>query len=162
MRPARLAALFVVAGFLIGGSGVASANTSLGLGEKTLLQAAMQRHISRSLVDGAYLHVNSRTGHVRPLYPVKAHPLIFRMGKYYVLCFDFRDDGGRSVNIDFYIARSGESYRVFHNRGRKPRPAAAAVEGGQGPTRRLSAPFARHAQAGLSCCAAPAEPRITP
>ena len=74
----------------------------------------MQRHIDRSLVNGAYLHLNSDTGDVRRLHPVTAHPTILQMGNYFVLCFDFRDDGGKSVNVDFYMARKGQSYVVFH------------------------------------------------
>ena len=36
------------------------------------------------------------------------------MGPYYVLCFDFRDDSGKDVNVDFYLARKDTSYVVFH------------------------------------------------
>ena len=47
------------------------------------------------------------------LHPYTAHPMILRMGQYYVLCSDFRDDAGKSVNIDFYMARRGKGYVVF-------------------------------------------------
>ena len=39
--------------------------------------------------------------------------MILRMGPYFVLCSDFRDDTGNPVNVDFYMARRGKSYVVF-------------------------------------------------
>jgi len=85
------------------------------LSQKTALQAAMQKHIERSLVDGSYLHFDMAGGVVRELAPVKAHPIILKMGKYFVLCSDFQDKSGKSVNIDYYLARRGRSYIVFHS-----------------------------------------------
>ena len=87
---------------------------SISLSEKASLQAAMQRHIDRQLVDGAFLHLDLKAGVVRRLHPVNAHPVILRMGKYYVLCFNFRDDKGKPVEIDFYVARKAQSYVVFN------------------------------------------------
>ena len=74
----------------------------------------MQLHIDRNLVDGAVLHLNMETGDVRRLYPMKAHPLILRMGEYFVLCSDFQDAAGKQANVDFYIARDRNTYVVFH------------------------------------------------
>lgn len=82
--------------------------------DKATLQASMQQHIDRQLVEGAYLHLNPDTGEVTPLHPTTAHPMILSMGKYYVLCSDFRDARGSAVNIDFYLARRGRNYVVFH------------------------------------------------
>lgn len=73
----------------------------------------MQRHIDTSLVNGRYLHVDSRSGTVRALRPMAAHPLIMRMGEYFVLCADLRADDGSEVNIDFFVARSDRSFVVF-------------------------------------------------
>ena len=85
------------------------------------LQSAMQQHIDRHLVEGAYLQVNLENGSIRPLHPAAAHPMILRMGEHFVLCTDFRDREGKSVNVDFYVARRGKGYVVFHteieNRG---------------------------------------------
>ncbi len=85
------------------------------LSQKTALQAAMQKHIERSLVDGSYLHFDMAKGVVRELALVKAHPVILKMGKYFVLCSDFQDKDGKSINIDYYFARRGKSYVVFHS-----------------------------------------------
>ncbi len=86
----------------------------LSLSEKANLQAAMQRYIDRQTVEGVYLYLESQSGEVRALHPVTAHPAILSMGPYYVLCFDFRDDRGKDVNVDFYLARKDTSYVVFH------------------------------------------------
>lgn len=94
---------------------VAIAGNTDSINQRAALQAAMQLHIERSLVNGAYLHLNMATGTVRTLAPVKAHPVILKMGKYYVLCSDFRDENGEAVNIDYYVAVQGRSYVVFHS-----------------------------------------------
>jgi hypothetical protein len=93
----------------------AVADQTVGTANKAALQAAMQRHIDRSLVDGAYLHLDFDSGDVRKLHPVKAHPMILQMGEYFVLCSDFRDKTGKLVNVDFYLARHDRSYVVFHS-----------------------------------------------
>ena len=85
------------------------------VGEKAALQATMQQHIDRNLVKGAFLHLDTETGQVRRLYPLRAHPMILRMGEYFVLCSDFRDVAGKSVNVDFYVARDADSYVIFHS-----------------------------------------------
>ena len=93
------------------GSSVAQA---LSLGEKAELQAAMQRHVDRQLVDHAYLVLN-QSGEVLRLHPVTAHPLVMVMGEdKFVLCFEFRNDSGRDVEVDFYISRTVDSFVVFH------------------------------------------------
>ena len=86
---------------------------TLSIGDKAALQAVMQHHIDRQLVDGAYLQLDFETGKVRKLHPVSAHPMILHLGNHFVLCADFKDDGGRSVNIDFYVARKGNMHVVF-------------------------------------------------
>ena len=91
----------------------AFAEQSITLGQKAALQAAMQQHIQRNLIDGVYLQVDFKTGDVRNLHPLTAHPIILGMGKYYVLCSDFRDDQGKTVNVDFYIAPRGKAHVVF-------------------------------------------------
>ena len=81
---------------------------------KAALQVTMQQHIDRSLVDGVYLHLDRSTGEVVKLYPTSVHPVIMRMGAYFVLCADFRNHHGAAVNIDFYMAQAERRYVVFH------------------------------------------------
>ncbi|WPZ33778.1 hypothetical protein T8K17_21375 [Thalassobaculum sp. OXR-137] len=109
MRALLLASVLVV---LSAGSGFA--DTELSLNEKATLQAAMQRHIDRSLVDGTILYLDRSSGDVRRLHPVTAHPMILIYGAHFVLCFDFRDDAGETVPIDYYMARQDNTYTVFH------------------------------------------------
>lgn len=85
----------------------------MSIGEKAQLQAGMQTHIESRLIGGAYLHVEKKTGDVRQLYPAAAHPMILKMGPYFVLCSDFRDAGGKPANVDFYMARRGKGFVVF-------------------------------------------------
>ena len=91
-----------------------SAAWGLSLTEKANLQATMQRYIDQQTVDGVFLYLEARSGKVRALHPVTAHTSILSVGQYYVLCFDFRDDKGQDVNVDFYLARKNASYVVFH------------------------------------------------
>lgn len=106
--------ILLIAALLGLGAGPGSAETALSLNEKAVLQAAMQRHIDRSLVDGAILYLDRASGDVQRLHPVTAHPMILLFGEHFVLCFDFRDDAGNNVPIDYYMARQGSSYAVFH------------------------------------------------
>lgn len=85
-----------------------------GLGERAGLQAAMQQYVDQQTVDGVYLYIDEKDGKVRTLHPVTAHPKIMSMDQYNVLCFDFRNDEGKKVNVDFYMARKENSYVVFH------------------------------------------------
>ena len=93
---------------------IAAEDQAIDISQRAALQAAMQRHINRNLVAGVYLQMNSTSGEIRSLFPVKAHPLILRLGEYFVLCSDFRDKDGKPVNIDFYLARRDNSYVIFH------------------------------------------------
>lgn len=83
---------------------VSSAAVALELSERASLQAAPERHIDQLMVDGAVLQLNLETGAVRHLHPVSTHPIIVEMGAYFVLCYDFRDDAGRQVQVDYYLA----------------------------------------------------------
>ena len=83
--------------------------------DRVRLQAAMQQHIERNLVDGAILHLNAETGRLEPLYPTQAHPVILTSGDYFVLCTDLRDKAGNSTPLDLYMAPRGRSYAVFRS-----------------------------------------------
>ncbi len=86
-----------------------------GVVDKARLQAAMQQHIGRSLVDGAILHLDTETGEVKSLYPTQAHPMVIVMGDNFVLCTDLRDKAGNTMPLDLYMAPSGRSFKVFHS-----------------------------------------------
>ncbi len=109
MQPLRL--VFLCAALALGPA--AQSADKIGAAQKAALQAAMRQHIDRHLVDGAFLDVNLGTGAVRSLRPATAHPVLLRMGEHFVLCTDFRDEGGKPVNVDFFLARRGKGYVVF-------------------------------------------------
>lgn len=90
-----------------------AAAKTLSEGELATLQAAMQNHIDQVSVDGALLELNTKNGQVLELYPAKAHPKIMAAGKYFVLCADFRDENGKDVMVNFYMANNGGRYVVF-------------------------------------------------
>lgn len=100
--------------FLLALAAAAGSANAVSLSEKAALQAAMQVYVDQQTVGGVFLYLDKEKGEARALHPVTAHPMIFTMGPHYVLCFDFRDAAGAHVNIDFYMARKGSSYVVFH------------------------------------------------
>ena len=92
----------------------AKAEMSVPEGERVTLQAVMQNYIDRNLVDGAMLELDEATGKVRPLYPTTAHPMIETLGRYYYLCANFRDEQGKEVMVNFFVARDQDNYVIFH------------------------------------------------
>lgn len=98
-----------------------AANTKLGIETRTQLQSAMQMHIERTTVAGAYPKLDLASGKLRKLFPAAAHPMVLQLGENYVLCVDFRDESGKPVNVDFYLARGEKGFSVFQvefaNRG---------------------------------------------
>ncbi|MEQ8333406.1 hypothetical protein [Nisaea sp.] len=88
--------------------------SALSLAEKASIQASMQRHVDGTLVNGMMLYLDPKDGDVHRLHPVTAHPMILTMGTHYVLCFDFRDDDGKNVPVDYYMADGESGYVVFH------------------------------------------------
>ncbi|MEM7256215.1 MAG: hypothetical protein AAF404_02380 [Pseudomonadota bacterium] len=101
-----LVALFFI---IAPGAGIASSMQET----KVQLQSDLQKHIYRSLVNGAYHTLDSTTGEVRALYPHVSHPMILKMGDYFVMCADFRDANGNDVDIDFYMIKQNKRFLVF-------------------------------------------------
>ena len=80
---------------------------------KVALQAIMQHHVQKNLVDGVYPNVKLKNGKVSDLAPTKSHAMVVAIGGGYVLCTDFRDSEGQSVNVDFYITSKNGRFMVF-------------------------------------------------
>jgi hypothetical protein len=97
---------------------------------RVLLQAAMQTHIERTTVAGRYPKVELASGQVKQLYPAAGHPMVLRMGQYYVLCADFRDDAGKAVNVDFYLTEKAKGFSVFQVEIANRAPLEALVKAG--------------------------------
>jgi hypothetical protein len=104
---------------------------ALELSEKVGLQAAMQSYVDRTMIDGSYLDLDLEQGTFSKLYPVTAHTIIMQMGEHYVLCYDFRDEAGKKVEMDLYLARKGKSYVVFHTTLRQRAQLMALMQQGK-------------------------------
>ena len=118
----RIASAFAL-GFALALASIAPsrAEESVSVADKAALQAAMQQHIDRTVVNGVWHKVDWGSGKTRTLHPASAHPMIVKLFDHYVLCTDFRDEKGNGVNADFYLARRGKGFVVFQteidNRG---------------------------------------------
>ena len=117
MRWMTLLALLLGLSIAVGGAGDLSAghpeHDDQPLVEKARLQAVMRRYIEQQAIDGALLHLDFEAGQVLPLYPTRAHPMIFTMGEHFVLCTDLTDGEGRNLPLDLYIAAKNRGYAVF-------------------------------------------------
>ena len=87
--------------------------SAMSIEDEVALQAAMSQHIQSTLIDGVVPHVELKDGTVTDLVPTKAHPMILAFGDRYVLCTDYRDPNGRSVNVDFYMTKRDGQFVVF-------------------------------------------------
>ena len=128
MRRYRGAALRLTLLLLLGMSPMAAWGQSLA--EKAKLQATMQTHVDKLTVDGVFPYFDGTTGEVRALHAVTAHPTILTGDDYYVLCFDFRNDEGEPVNVDFFMAAKDGEYVVFHTIVDNDRVLTQMVEAG--------------------------------
>ncbi len=84
-----------------------------GTSEKAVLQAAMQQHLDRQLIDGAVLDLDLETGEIKRLFPTKAHPMILTMGENYVLCATLNDLDGNEYLADYYMAPNDGEFVVI-------------------------------------------------
>ncbi|MEM8777163.1 MAG: hypothetical protein AAGF53_19235 [Pseudomonadota bacterium] len=78
----------------------------------TDLQIVMQRHIERSMIDGAIIHIDDEAGEIFKLFPTKAHALIMKGADFFVLCADLKDEAGRSFEVDYYLVESPRGFKV--------------------------------------------------
>jgi hypothetical protein len=112
-------------------SATAAEATPLTPAEQASLQSAMFQFIDRQLVKDKFLKLDLDTGEVRALFPAKAHPMILRMDDGFVLCTDFRDAKGQSVNVDFYVARNGEGFVIYDSEVDNRKPLMALMKSGK-------------------------------
>lgn len=107
---------------------VAAAPTQTPL--RVQLLSALQMHVDRTTVSGAYLRLDLASGKVAKLYPAATHPMMLTLDEYYVLCVDFKDAGGKPVNVDFYLARKDRGFAVFHTEFANRAPLESLVKSG--------------------------------
>lgn len=80
---------------------------------KVRLQAAMQSHIERSTIEGAYTFFSLDQGKISRFYPSKAHVMTLKSNGYYVLCSEFRNDKGENTPVDFYLVPKDKGFQVI-------------------------------------------------
>jgi hypothetical protein len=98
---------------------------------RTRLQADLQKHIYRSMADGVYHALDSKSGDVLKLHPLTNHPVIMTMGDYYVMCADFRDHRGKKVDVDFYMLENRGRFQVFRAEANNHKMLAKLVKKGK-------------------------------
>lgn len=97
---------------------------------KIKLQASMQRHIERTLIDGALFLVDFESGGIARYYPAKAHTAILMGDGYYVLCADVRSEDGKSLPVDYYLAETPRGFKVFRTEISNRGPLMAMMKAG--------------------------------
>lgn len=126
----RLKPLFLVLAFstsvLFSGAAVAGSEET-----RTRMQADLQKHIYRSLADGVFHSLDSKSGKVLKLHPLNNHPVILTMGEYYVMCADFRDANGKPVDVDFYMLEDRGRFKVFRTEANNHKLLSKLVKAGK-------------------------------
>ena len=95
------------------------------------LQASMQRHIDRNMIDDAFVSIDFESGSLVEFVPTKAHTHILEGEGFFVLCSDMRNSEGKSVPVDYYMARAGRGYRVFRTEIGNRAPLKAMMKAGK-------------------------------
>lgn len=98
---------------------------------KIALQASMQRHIERNLVDGAFMIVDYANGQLRKVFPAKAHSMILVGDGFYVMCADVRDEDGKTVPVDYYLIETQRGFRVVRTEIANRAPLQAMMQDGK-------------------------------
>ncbi|MEM7670383.1 MAG: hypothetical protein AAF317_14795 [Pseudomonadota bacterium] len=97
---------------------------------KIKLQASMQRHIDRNLVEGAMLMVDFTSGGLTKYYPTKAHPTVLAGDGYFVLCADVWSADGASVPVDYYLVETQRGFKVIRTEVSNRGPLMAMMKAG--------------------------------
>lgn len=110
-----IVAFFLMGSILCTGSVALAADHSgsspdFSIQSRVELQAALRRYIDRRSVRGAFPVLDLKEGKLIDLFPTASHPMIIRLGDLFVLCSDFRDEAGNSVDVDFYVSKTGRGY----------------------------------------------------
>lgn len=127
-RAVALAGIFGIAG-LAGFAKPGHADEKIKL--MTTLQAATQRVIERSMIDGAIQHLDLASGKVTPLFPTENHPMVVSIGENYVLCADLTDGKGATMPVDYYLAPRGERFALIRTEIDNRAPLMALMDAGK-------------------------------
>ena len=95
---------------------------------RTQLQAALQRSLSRSMMDGALPHLDLTTGQLTKFYPTENHEIILKMDEVYVMCATLLGPDGKEVPVDYYISQSEGRYGVIRTEINNRTPLKALMD----------------------------------
>ncbi|SHK88490.1 hypothetical protein SAMN05444414_102103 [Roseovarius marisflavi] len=98
---------------------------------RTKLQVALQRSLSRAMVDGALPHLDLETGEITKLYPTENHEVILRMNDIYVLCATLVTADGTESTVEYYIAQNRGSYGVIRTEIDNHAPIQSLIAAGK-------------------------------
>lgn len=98
---------------------------------RTRLQAALQRNLGRTMLDGSLRHVDLQSGDVTRLYPTENHEVILKMGEIYVMCSTLVTKDGSEALVDYYIAESDGRYAVIRTEIDNRAPLTDLITSGQ-------------------------------
>ncbi len=98
---------------------------------RTKLQAALQRNLSRTMIDGALPHLDLQTGEVTRFYPTENHEVILQMNDLYVMCATLVTDDGKETTVDYYMAQNRGSYGVIRTEIGDRAPIKALIKAGK-------------------------------
>ncbi len=78
----------------------------------THVQAAMQDYIESHTIDGVTHYYDAVEGRMLNLTYDYLHDGVKKKGQYYVSCADFKDQFGRTLDLDYFVIEADGSYRV--------------------------------------------------
>ncbi|WP_294607429.1 hypothetical protein [uncultured Roseovarius sp.] len=98
---------------------------------RTRLQAALQRSLSRTMIDGALPHLDLDTGEITKLYPIENHDVILRLNDLYVMCATLVNAEGKPSTVDYYMAQNRGSYGVIRTEIDNRAPIKSLIRAGK-------------------------------
>ena len=74
---------------------------------RTNIQSSMQQFIEQQSIDGAMYVFDAAKGGLLKLKLEALHSGIVKKGDFYVSCADFKDQKGRTIDVDFLVRPTG-------------------------------------------------------
>lgn len=98
---------------------------------RTQLQAALQRNLSRTMIEGALPNLDLATGELTRYYPTENHELILKMADVYVMCATLVTAEGREATVDYYMTRNTSGFGVIRTEINNRAPLKALMDAGK-------------------------------
>lgn len=98
---------------------------------RTQLQAALQRNLSRTMIEGSLPHLDLITGELTRFYPTENHEVILKMADVYVMCATLVTADGQEATVDYYMTRNNASFGVIRTEIDNRTPLKALMDAGK-------------------------------